>query len=255
MSISAATRRTRTAVAVHLHKHIVGAQRFRFHSMNPLVNAFGGREGCLGSWYSPTMRELLEERNDDLRSAARRLERQQQRLTATNTKLVNEIRQYAQTKNPNKVLQAKQKALDLNANRVEFSRLGSLRGNVTNIQRQLAQELQAVEIDRSLRIVVRVMQSRLMNAEQFTQTTIALGRLKNMEEVNDDQLTEHFADDLQHGLERANDDTSSDAQLADAIFRELGIDVLQNTVLPSVPINDPNNNRGSAGNDFTVKAD
>ena len=214
---------------------------------------FGGRDGCLAAFYTPTLQDTLRQERRRLLRSERELERQ---LTVAAGKLKSTRDDVTKHAAAGSWERARRAAIELHQARLAFDRLGTQKDNIVRVADKLKQQLSAVTVDQSLVTLTRVMAARLlvMNPEQFARRLQRYEELKLRQDMTEDQLNEFFSagdEEEQERLEQQNEDGGrTDDQRVALIYAELGIIPVTPSTPPPAASKKPgggNNGGGSGG--------
>ena len=211
---------------------------------NWIVNVFGGRNGWLGYFYEPSVKEEATERFAELERLRFRLEMAQE------DKAIELRRLEKQTKKlwtSDRKMEARQAARDLRMGRVEYTRMGTQKANLIAIRGKLEQLRSGTAVEDNMVFFVRAMAERMRSAhpERMAHVLQRCEQLQSYEAMTKDLLEEYFAEEEQAERDRVDEEIDDD-HVVDDVLVELGLKVNVSDA-PPVPVLDPSFLHGGAG--------
>ncbi len=158
-----------------------------------LVYWTGGREGCLGNLYMPSMREILRKEIRSIERARLTLEKSNVERDSQMQSLVKKIVRMGEA---NKKFEAHRAAARLQRLRVAYRRTDKQIDNVERVREQLSEQLTSANVDRSIMLVAAVMKRRFqsMPDSQFQAMMMKCEEMRMREGLREEML-EEFMDE------------------------------------------------------------
>ena len=213
--------------------------------INALVRLFGGKNGWLGYFYRPTIKEEADERYVQLERQRMRLEMDQEDLAASLRRLEKRTKRLW---SDGREMEARQAARDLRTGRVQYTRLGTQKANMEAMRAKIEQLRSGTAVEDSLVFYVRAMGDRLhaANPERMAHVLARCEQLQSLESMTNDLLEEYFADEEAAERERAADEIDDD-RVVDDVLIELGLKTDIRAAPPTPVGHPPEVNRGGGG--------